>query len=126
MLVVDDEPRICDALARLLGGAHELRAVTSGRMALELLHAGERFDAILCDVMMPEMTGVQLHRAVAEVAPDQASRFAFMTGGVFSAEAGQLLGESGRMLVRKPFERDALLACLRALCEGSAPPACPG
>jgi PAS domain S-box-containing protein len=125
VLVVDDEPRVCDALVRLIGAEHDLRAVTSSWTALELFRAGERFDAVLCDVMMPEMTGVQLHRAVAELAPEQARRFAFMTGGVFSGEARRLLEQSGRPVVPKPFDREALLACLRALCEGAAPGAPP-
>lgn len=121
VLVVDDEPRVCDALARLVSGQHELRGATSGRAALELVRAGERFDAILCDVMMPELNGVQLQRAVAEIAPALAARFAFMTGGAFSAEAGCLLAESGAPVLRKPFERDVLLGCLRLLCEDAAP-----
>ncbi|GEJ58540.1 hybrid sensor histidine kinase/response regulator [Anaeromyxobacter diazotrophicus] len=122
VLVVDDEPRVCDALARLVSGQHELRGASCGRAALELLRAGEQFDAVLCDVMMPELNGVQLQRAVAEIAPALAARFAFMTGGAFSAEAGRLLAESGAPVLRKPFERDALLGCLRVLCDGAAPP----
>lgn len=117
VLVVDDEPRVCEAVARLLRGSARVRSLSQSRAALDLIRNGARFDVILCDVMMPEMTGVQLHAAVEAVAPEQARRFAFMTGGVFSHEARRLLAATGRPVLEKPFDRDQLLACLRAVAE---------
>ncbi len=120
VLVVDDEPRVCEAVARLLRGGEGVRALSQSRAALELIRGGARFDAVLCDVMMPEMTGVQLHAAVAAVAPEQARRFAFMTGGVFSLESRRLLADTGRPVLEKPFDREQLLACLRAVADQEA------
>jgi CheY-like chemotaxis protein len=117
VLVVDDEPRVCEAVARLLRGGEGVRALSQSRAALELIRGGARFDAILCDVMMPEMTGVQLLAAVEAIAPAQARRFVFMTGGVFSSDSRRLLADSGRPVLQKPFEREQLLACLRAVAE---------
>ncbi len=117
VLVVDDEPRVCEAVARLLRGSERVRSLSQSRAALDLIRNGARFDVILCDVMMPEMTGVQLHAAVEAIAPEQACRFAFMTGGVFSHEARRLLAASGRPVLEKPFDRDELLACLREIGE---------
>ena len=57
VLVVDDEQMLCNAIERILGADHDVTTVTSAREALSRLGAGERFDLILCDLMMPEMTG---------------------------------------------------------------------
>ncbi|MFL5262653.1 MAG: PAS domain S-box protein [Anaeromyxobacteraceae bacterium] len=118
VLIVDDEARVCHAVLRVLGSAHEVCTVHESSAALALVREGARFDAILCDVMMPEMNGVQLHAALAREAPDQARRLAFMTGGVFSAEVQQLLEASGRPVVDKPFTKQGLLDCVRQLRGG--------
>jgi two-component system cell cycle sensor histidine kinase/response regulator CckA len=115
ILVVDDEAHVCRAVTRVLSGEHEVRAVGQSRAALDLVRGGARFDAILCDVMMPEMTGVQLHAALAREAPEQARRLAFMTGGVFSGSVQRMLEASGRPVVEKPFTKPALLECVRLL-----------
>ncbi|BDG06900.1 PAS domain-containing hybrid sensor histidine kinase/response regulator [Anaeromyxobacter paludicola] len=119
VLVVDDEPGVCASISRLLKAEHEVVTYSSSRTARELLLSGARFDAVLCDVMMPELTGVQLHAAVRERAPEQAARFVFMTGGVFSAETRALLANTGRPVLHKPFEKAQLLAALRELQEST-------
>ena len=55
--------------------------------ALARITAGERFDVILCDLMMPHMTGMDLHAALAGAVPEQAERMIFMTGGAFTPSA---------------------------------------
>ena len=42
-----------------------------------MLQQGERFDLILCDVMIPQMTGIELYQATERIDPAQASRFVF-------------------------------------------------
>ena len=87
ILVVDDEPGICSSLRRILGQPYETETTTSAREALRLIQAGERFDLILCDLMMPELTGMELHQELREIAPDQADRMVFLTGGAFTPSA---------------------------------------
>ncbi len=65
--MVDDEPMILGALRRSLGGDYNVTCVGDGRRALERLRAGERFDVILCDLMMPELTGMDLHAELAKI-----------------------------------------------------------
>jgi CheY-like chemotaxis protein len=66
--------------------------------------AGEKFDLILCDLMMPEMTGMDLHRELSRVAPEQASRMIFLTGGAFTDKARQFLSETVKEYLEKPFD----------------------
>jgi CheY-like chemotaxis protein len=110
ILVVDDERMLCTTIERILSVDHEVTAVTSARQALQLVQSGERFDAIICDLMMPQMTGMDLHAALLRVAPDQAKRMAFMTGGAFSCNASAFLEQTSNPRIAKPFKSGALLA----------------
>jgi PAS domain S-box-containing protein len=84
VLVVDDEPFVGAALARLLGARHDVVCSGSGAHALRRLEEGERFDAVLCDAMMPGMSGPDLLDRLRALFPEQADRLVFITGGIFS------------------------------------------
>jgi CheY-like chemotaxis protein len=116
ILIVDDEERVGAALARLLTPEHEALALTSGREALLRLASGERFDVILCDVMMPPPAGWELYDELLRLAPEQAARVIFMTGGAFSPEARSLLARAPNPRLEKPFDIDALWRVIRRLC----------
>jgi CheY-like chemotaxis protein len=115
ILVVDDEPIVCFSLERLLSKEGEVIAVTSARQALAAVAAGARFDVILCDLMLPEMDGPALHDALRSIAPMQAERMVFVTGGVFTARARDFLASVKNPRLGKPFEIDSLLATVRRL-----------
>jgi PAS domain S-box-containing protein len=108
ILVVDDEPLVGSAIRRLLGGRHQVVAESAARLALARFERGERFDLVLCDLMMPEMTGMELHQAVQRAAPEQAERFVFLTGGAFTPAARDYLEKSAQPRVDKPFEPQTL------------------
>jgi PAS domain S-box-containing protein len=112
ILVVDDEEPVLRALTRLLSNDHEIVTAQSALKALSLIGEGERFDLILCDLMMPDMTGMELHGELTRVAPEQAQRMIFLTGGVFTKRAGDFLAESGRVHVAKPFDTADLRAII--------------
>ena len=57
VLVIDDDQRLGTLVARMLAREHEVTVLTSARAALDRIAAGERFDVMLCDLMMPELTG---------------------------------------------------------------------
>ena len=117
ILTVDDEPMLCSVIERLLGADHDVTTATSAKQALGRLNSGERFDLILCDLMMPEMTGMDLHAALLQSAPDQAGKFVFMTGGAFTANAQAFLAKLPNESIEKPFKgaklRDAVRRFLR-------------
>lgn len=109
VLIIDDEPLLARAIAGTLEPEHEAVQASSARDALARLRAGERYDVILCDLMMPEVTGMDLYDALNEVAPEQRRRVIFLTGGAFTERARSFLeAVDGRLLV-KPFNAVTLL-----------------
>ena len=112
VLVIDDEVAIGRTLVRGLGRFHEVVALTSGKEALARIAAGERFDAILSDLMMPEVTGMEIHEELARIAPDQAKRMIFMTGGAFTERAREFLDRIPNPRIEKPFEMASILAII--------------
>lgn len=111
ILVVDDEPRIREVVARMLS-AHQIVCESSGKGALSRIEAGERFDVILCDVMMPELTGMDVHREISRHDPTLASRLVFMTGGTFTETAQAYFGSLPNVRVEKPFGKVALVEAI--------------
>jgi two-component system, NtrC family, sensor kinase len=111
VLVVDDEPLVASAARRLLARAHEVQVAHCGRSALMLLDSGQ-FDAVLCDLMMPNMTGIELHARLSQSRPELADRMVFLTGGVFDEEAERFLEKHARWCMGKPFDPRALLALI--------------
>src|SRR5690606_27132470 len=82
VLVVDDDVFVARSIRRLLRPQHEVTLAMSGRQALNLLRDAN-YDVVFCDVMMPEMTGMELHAVVSKQHPQMSDRFVFITGGPF-------------------------------------------
>ena len=113
ILVVDDETLVVRGMVRILSREHDVQASVAATEALALCMAGEKFDLILCDLMMPDMTGMELHRRLVEAHPDQADRMIFVTGGAFSEEARQFLARYPKEHVEKPFDPRNLRALVQ-------------
>jgi CheY-like chemotaxis protein len=113
ILVVDDEQLVVNGVKRILARVHDVVALVAAKDALALIAGGETFDLILCDLMMPDMTGMELHRELARIAPDQADRMIFMTGGAFTGEARQFLSETPKEHLEKPFDPSNLRAIVQ-------------
>ncbi|MGB8931168.1 MAG: response regulator, partial [Anaeromyxobacteraceae bacterium] len=111
ILIVDDEPIVARAAERALAG-HDVVIATSAAEALGLLDAGEHFDAVLCDLMMPQMTGMELHARVAATDPELAARFVFITGGAFTDAAAEFLRTTRNGWLEKPFDPRGLRAAI--------------
>jgi signal transduction histidine kinase/ActR/RegA family two-component response regulator len=121
ILVVDDEAMVGSVLARTLRTEHDVQVVTSARAALDLLASGERYDLVLSDLLMPEMTGMDLHEAIEARDADLAQRMVFLTGGAFTPAAREFLVRKQVVCIEKPFEVTALRATLaRKLAERPA------
>ena len=111
ILAIDDEPMVGTALRRAMGKENEVIVETSARAALERLRKGEHFDLILCDIMMPDMSGMDFHGSLRAFAPDRAADIVFMTGGAFTPKARSFLDAVPNERLEKPFD----MATLKAL-----------
>ncbi|MGO9832154.1 MAG: response regulator [Myxococcaceae bacterium] len=115
VLVVDDEPLIGASARRLLAREHDVVVVHSGEAALSAVDSPRAFDVILCDLMMPAMTGMELHHALCRSHPELAERMVFITGGAFTEAAEKFLERVAIRRMDKPFDPRALEALVRDL-----------
>ncbi|AKT36507.1 hybrid sensor histidine kinase/response regulator [Chondromyces crocatus] len=111
LLIVDDEPALVRSLDTALSDYYDVTTATSSRVALEIAREGYSFDAILCDLMMTGMTGMDLVEALTSIRPELCNRFVFMTGGAYTAESRRFLALTAHRCLLKPFSiREALEA----------------
>jgi PAS domain S-box-containing protein len=108
ILVVNDELLVGRILRRSLSVDHEVTLVPDGGEALTRIEGGERYDVIVCDLMMPFITGMEIHTQLLAVAPDQAARMVFLSGGAFSPRVRAFLDQVPNPRLDKPFEMQAL------------------
>jgi DNA-binding NtrC family response regulator len=121
ILVVDDEPLMGSAIARVLA-EHEVIALTSARAAMLRVIAGERFDVILCDVMMPDFSGIDLYDGIAREAPQFVDRLVFVTGGAYTPDAIAFLERITNLRLEKPIMPSALHDAVRSILRSTQTP----
>ncbi|MBZ0271900.1 PAS domain S-box protein [bacterium] len=108
--VIDDEPSICVLLRRALAEEHEVVTANEAGEALARIRGGEVFDVILCDLLMPQMTGMEFHDELRRLDPLQAARIVFLTGGAFTPAARSFLEAMPHPHIEKPFDPRQILA----------------
>jgi len=126
VLVVDDESVVAHTLKVLLQSEHDLVVAQSGAEALELLAGSDKpaYDVILCDLMMPGMTGMELFEVLRREHPVLARRVVFMTGGVSMTRVVEFLASVPNPKFEKPFDIPELRRSLHRLvstARGQAP-----
>jgi CheY-like chemotaxis protein len=102
IVIIDGELQLGRTLRSALE-MHDIVLATSGREGLELLLAGSPPDLILCDMMMPDVSGVGVYEALRRDRPELCDRFVFMTGGAFSEASLQFVAGPGARRLHKPF-----------------------
>ena len=123
ILLVDDEPFFVSAMCRVLEEEHDVVGVTSAREALRRLEDFEGevpFDLILCDIMMSEMSGIELYSELVRRSPDLARRVVFMTGGAFTPRARAFLQAVPNRCVEKPLDLETIDDLIRELANAGA------
>ena len=123
VLVVDDDEAVLRAIARLLRPENEVVAVSDPHEALRLLESGERFDVILCDLMMPHLSGMELYNLVEARNPRTAERFVFISGGAIHEDVRAFLARVPNERHEKPFSQGTLRDIARRFSGGVAPAA---
>jgi CheY-like chemotaxis protein len=119
LLVVDDEPLIGKAVARALAG-HDVEYVGDARVALGRILGGTiAYDAVICDLMMPEMSGMELAQRLVDVSHELSDRIVFLTGGAFTDRARAFVALTRAPVIQKPFERHNLEAGVASVLRGN-------
>jgi len=108
ILIIDDEPEVGSAVKRVLSADHDVVVSLSGKEALEQIEMGPPFDVILCDLMMPGMSGMELFRELKRYAPAQVERVTFITGGAFTEAAAEFVAALPNRVLEKPFQPEEI------------------
>jgi CheY-like chemotaxis protein/two-component sensor histidine kinase len=108
VLVIDDEPDVGAVVKRVLAAEHEVVISASGGEALEQIAAGPTFDVILCDLMMPEMSGMEFYRELKRTSPEHVDRVSFITGGAFTEAAADFVDALPNRVLEKPFAPEVI------------------
>jgi signal transduction histidine kinase len=114
ILIVDDDALVAGAMQALLSAHHDTTVVNDARDALALIERGEHYDVVFCDLMMPQMNGIDLYNEVLQRTPELARRIVFMTGGAFTPAAAAFLDRVENPHVQKPFDVETLEAAAQA------------
>jgi CheY-like chemotaxis protein len=107
VLCVDDKPLVLAGFRRAFGTEHEVVTMSRALDVLAVVSGQQRFDVIVSDLMMPD-SGMDLYTAIAAVAPEQAERMIFMTGGAFTPAAREFLDRVSNPRLEKPFDANVL------------------
>jgi PAS domain S-box-containing protein len=108
VLVVDDEPSLASALGTFLSLDHHVTVVGRGDQALGLLSDGQRFDAIVCDVLMPKISGIELYEELEKSHPEMLPRVIFMTGAATIPRVAEFLARIRNARIDKPIDVEQL------------------
>lgn len=132
VLVVDDDEIVAKSVARMLASTHDVQVINDARKASAALLQGATFDVVVCDLLMPHLSGIEIYKKLREVKPEQAERFVFMSGA-FTAEASEFLERVSNPRLPKPPSLAELERCVQTILratpgesgyhrlEGSAP-----
>ena len=115
VLLVDDDAFVAGVCRRMLAPVHDVTVVHSGREALDLLLGDGAPDVVFCDLLMPEMTGMELFETLESCAPPLTGRFVFLSGGAFTAHATRFRERVGNLFLDKPCTAAVLLAAVESL-----------
>ncbi len=117
ILIVDDEPVLAEMARRALSD-WRTDVVHSGRDALARLAENAHYDLVLCDITMPELTGVDVFEQATREHPELMHRFLFMCGGVTTDRAQRFLDDVNPPVLWKPFDTGELKDCVGSILSG--------
>lgn len=108
VLIIDDEVRLAETLRIALSESHDVEVATRGKQALELLLGDDGYDVVLCDLLLPDLTGVDIFEQISRRRPHMVSRFVFLTGGAFGERTRDFLQNVPNPRLEKPFDLESL------------------
>jgi PAS domain S-box-containing protein len=114
VLIIDDEPRLAHSMRLLLEPSHDVVTTTRGSEALALVSEGQHFDVVLCDLQMPETSGMDVYAQLRARAPQVAERLVFLSGGAYTPAAREFVRSVPNRVLEKPVRPETLLAVVDA------------
>ena len=114
ILIIDDDRILAQTIARMLGH-HDVTVVTGGNDALARLDRGDAFDVLLCDLMMPDLTGMDFFERLERSHRELAHRVIFVTGGAFTSQAQDFLRRTSNLCLEKPLNFKQLEQAIRGV-----------
>jgi CheY-like chemotaxis protein len=119
ILIVDDDAHVANAMHRLLRG-HDVDVCGSGAEAIARCTT-EDFDLVLCDVMMPGLSGMDVYKRLGELRPEMVPRIVFVTGGTFTPEISIFMDHVPNLVLDKPVLRAVLLDVVARMTMAAKP-----
>ncbi len=108
ILIIEDEPLTAKVISRVLAQSHQVVTCAAASEALAHLTRGERFDAIVCDLMMPDLSGMDMYAELVRERPALAPKMIFVTGGASTQRAHDFLASVPNPRLTKPFDSETL------------------
>jgi two-component system, NtrC family, sensor kinase len=115
VLLLDDDELILRSLQRSLSAHFECQVAVRAKSALDLLSTDEDFDAVVSDVVMPEMNGLEFWNELGQSHPNLALRTVFISGGITSEKLRVRVTDTGRPCLAKPVDMNELIRTIRRL-----------
>lgn len=114
-LAIDDEPQLLDIYRRLFTKEHELITARSGALAIEILQTDPNFDCIICDVIMPEISGIDIYNWLLEKDPKLIKKLLFVSGGSFTNKTRSFQAQVDAPFLQKPFSTNELFTWINKI-----------
>lgn len=108
ILVIDDEEAIRNYLVGSLQTHHNVEEAKSGREAFQILSRDRAFDVVLCDLMMPDLSGMDLYERLEKEHIDITGKFIFLTGGAYTPKSKEFLKRITNPIAEKPIFNNEL------------------
>ncbi len=118
VLVIDDEPMLVRVIRGFLVGEADVVVASSGAEGAAIIREDCRFDVVLCDLIMPGISGVALYERLGRKCPDLQRRLVFLTGGAFVERASDFLASVDNPVLEKPPKVEALRDLVRRFAAG--------
>ncbi|MFT7521655.1 MAG: CheY-like chemotaxis protein [Kiritimatiellia bacterium] len=117
VLIIEDEPMVARGIARALR-SYETVIQSHAEEAVQHILDRVAYDVIICDLMMPGMTGMQVYDAVVAQRPELASRFVFISGGTVDRTPSSFFKRVTNTHLEKPFDPSALRTAVAEVANG--------
>lgn len=118
ILIIDDDPLVARVLNRALN-AHRVSVCIDGQKAKQILDSKVDYDLILCDLMMPNTTGMDVHQHVQNTCPHLLSTMVFISGGTFTQRARDFIASDEIKVLSKPIQMQNLMNLVKQVHSGA-------